>query len=420
DELSKATLPNGTNIVSNTFIGVSSMSNLANIFVDDVVVYNTLPTTSIAPEDNIVLVASSVSNISYRNYGCTDGFTYYQDPSNSSNFIFGIDWKSSVNDAARNAATISIEVNPSPLPASDNNSSTSVWAMSRIWNVNLNGQTLNQPVDVKFFYDPAEKTAVTDLTSAHAGTPDLFDWVKSSANNFTQSNLTSLGAINAYSLTATDGLIQDGVNYVLFTGISSFSGGTGVGSSGSSPLPIALKSLNAKSEGDHNLIEWVTSLEKDVKSYTVYRSEDGVSNWNELSSINSRTGNSSEDMKYAVIDYKPMNKTYYRVISTDIDGRVQKSKVVSVSRLNDNLAIQSVLPNPTSDEFYVAFQTRENSKVVIQLFDVNGSEVLNSTHSSIIGENKAKIDIHELKSGIYFGTIKQGNQTSETFRIVKE
>lgn len=43
NDLAKALLANNTNIVSNTFIGISSTSNVANIFVDDVVVYNSVP-----------------------------------------------------------------------------------------------------------------------------------------------------------------------------------------------------------------------------------------------------------------------------------------------------------------------------------------------------------------------------------------
>ncbi|MBS1742524.1 MAG: lamin tail domain-containing protein [Bacteroidetes bacterium] len=43
DDLAEAALPAGTNLVSQTFIGISSTANVANIFVDDVVVYNAVP-----------------------------------------------------------------------------------------------------------------------------------------------------------------------------------------------------------------------------------------------------------------------------------------------------------------------------------------------------------------------------------------
>lgn len=43
DDLAEAALVANTNIASTTFIGTASTSNVANIFVDDVVVYNTVP-----------------------------------------------------------------------------------------------------------------------------------------------------------------------------------------------------------------------------------------------------------------------------------------------------------------------------------------------------------------------------------------
>ena len=43
DDLAEAALPANTNIVSGTFIGISSSSNVANIFVDDAVTYNAVP-----------------------------------------------------------------------------------------------------------------------------------------------------------------------------------------------------------------------------------------------------------------------------------------------------------------------------------------------------------------------------------------
>jgi hypothetical protein len=45
DDLAEALLPANTNINSNTFIGISSTSNVANVFVDDVVTYNAVPAT---------------------------------------------------------------------------------------------------------------------------------------------------------------------------------------------------------------------------------------------------------------------------------------------------------------------------------------------------------------------------------------
>jgi len=45
DDLAVSNLPAGTSIDSGTFIGTESTSNVANIFVDDVVVYNAVPSS---------------------------------------------------------------------------------------------------------------------------------------------------------------------------------------------------------------------------------------------------------------------------------------------------------------------------------------------------------------------------------------
>ncbi|MDO9512909.1 MAG: T9SS type A sorting domain-containing protein [Bacteroidales bacterium] len=67
DDLSKAQLANNTNIISNTFIGISSTSNAANIFVDDVHVYNSVPSEiGTAPSTPTIYVApTSLSGFTY-------------------------------------------------------------------------------------------------------------------------------------------------------------------------------------------------------------------------------------------------------------------------------------------------------------------------------------------------------------------
>ncbi len=77
DDLAEALLPANTNIVSGTFIGISSASNLANIFVDDAVVYNAIPaligtsapsvTTDAAPSAIAITTATLGGNVTAEN-----------------------------------------------------------------------------------------------------------------------------------------------------------------------------------------------------------------------------------------------------------------------------------------------------------------------------------------------------------------
>ncbi len=64
NDLAKAQLANNTDIVSNTFIGESSAGNTANVFVDDVVVYNTVP-AAIGSGPNISVNPNTLTGFTY-------------------------------------------------------------------------------------------------------------------------------------------------------------------------------------------------------------------------------------------------------------------------------------------------------------------------------------------------------------------
>mgnify|MGYP000745995412 CR=1 FL=1 len=62
NDLSPALLASNTTINSGTFIGISSASNVANIFVDDAVVYNSVP-VNIKPPDIPTISTTAISSI---------------------------------------------------------------------------------------------------------------------------------------------------------------------------------------------------------------------------------------------------------------------------------------------------------------------------------------------------------------------
>jgi len=65
DDLIRAALPAGDNITSGTFIGISSTTNAANIFVDDVVVYNSVPANIGSATPTLSVSPSSLTGFSY-------------------------------------------------------------------------------------------------------------------------------------------------------------------------------------------------------------------------------------------------------------------------------------------------------------------------------------------------------------------
>ena len=83
DDLARAELTAGNNINAATFIGVSSTSNVANIFVDDFVVYNAVPSSigggaETTPAAPVVASASAITTSAFTaNWAASSGATKY-------------------------------------------------------------------------------------------------------------------------------------------------------------------------------------------------------------------------------------------------------------------------------------------------------------------------------------------------------
>ncbi len=171
---------------------------------------------------------------------CDDqGWTHYYDAANGNKIFMSVNWAptgtlSTANATAKAAATVESVLNAAMASCTDQGKN--VYAMKRYWNVTA--PTFTDPVNVRFFYDPAEKAAV----EAAAGAGSTFRWFKtvngsySPATNVTgqTSGITGGGAApSALTIAGVNGT-DNGFTYVQFDGLTSFSGGTGAATEGGS------------------------------------------------------------------------------------------------------------------------------------------------------------------------------------------
>ena len=106
--------------------------------------------------------------------------------------------------------------------------------MKRYWDVDLLGNPLTGPVNVRFFYDTADVNALNNLAQSFATTngaslePAI--WFKTTSGAFVPNgtNVTPEAVQNAIGLVNANGANAqiNGVFYAQFNGVSSFSGGT--------------------------------------------------------------------------------------------------------------------------------------------------------------------------------------------------
>jgi beta-glucanase (GH16 family)/photosystem II stability/assembly factor-like uncharacterized protein len=150
-------------------------------------------------------------------------------------------------------------------------------------------------------------------------------------------------------------------------------------------LPIDLLAFNGFAEEKNNRLIWQFANIKDIKSIELEKSKDGII-FTPLSIFKINSINTT-------FDDAPFNLTYYRLKTTELDGKIAYSKIISVKRANILRGIK-IYPNPANDVLFI--ENAEGKDV--EIINILGQKM--GIYSPI--NNQFPILINELKSGIYF------------------
>jgi hypothetical protein len=181
----------------------------------------------------------------------------------------------------------------------------------------------------------------------------------------------------------------------------------------SDPLPIKLENFTAKNiNNDHVLVSWATSMEDNVKDFTVQKSSDG-NVYQTLTSVPSQ-GNSETLQSYSVIDQDPVEGlNYYRLLETDSDGRTFLSPVVVVQF--GKAAVPDLRPNPATS--YSDVISNGSAILEVTVYDMLGKQlrrIVNGDDGQTIRINTAS-----LASGVYVVRIKTATKIYQQ-KLIKE
>ncbi len=366
--------------------------------------------------NHISLNTSTVTSSAANGCDATDGWTYYEDASNPGNYVFGIDWGMN-NNAAKAAATVTIQVDGTPNSAGD--SDGGAFFMGRQWDVDLGGTSLVDPVSIRFFYDPAEKTAAENAAANHAftyGIPDNgFTWFK--MNGSVDFSTITDPAFNPEVPLGEDATgTMNGVTYVQHDGITSFSSGSGGASSGSTPLPVEFVSFDGFAKERTNVLEWSTATEINNSHFEIERSPNGE-DFEKIGRVNG-AGNAIEMLEYSFVDVNPLAKGYYRLKQVDFDGTYDYSEIISIIRLDAAISIGNVMPNPTKGITSIEFSANQGGQINLNIMNVNGQVVSQQSISVQVGVNTTTLDLNYLANGVYYITLSDGKDKATT-RLVK-
>jgi uncharacterized repeat protein (TIGR01451 family) len=180
--------------------------------------------------------------------------------------------------------------------------------------------------------------------------------------------------------------------------------GTAVINPEAGPMPVVLARFNATLLNDNKVkLDWGTAMEIICKNFIIERSFDG----NIFSPGVTIDGHGTTSLfhEYTVIDEIPGyagNVVYYRLKQTDLDGKENLSKVISIKLKKDN-QVTSVSPNPFISYLNINLEWSKSENVQVKVINVQGKEVYSKSLQVNKGINNMKIDdLAKLPSGNYF------------------
>ncbi len=391
-------------------------------------------TVGSTPAVNVALATSSTNGMDLPKT-CDDptGWTYYTDPGNANRYLFAIQWDPTSlgeNVAAKAAATVRIQVDPSYFTVNDNSVPYGTWTMQRYWNVDLHSTAMTAPVNVRFFYDATETAAVdaqaSSFASTYTGTLEPPTWFKTKTGSFTPdvAHVTEDGVLNAIGLVDVNAGPAAKINNVLyaqFNTVSSFSGGTyatGVGPN--TPLPIVLNYLRGVKQGNKNNLSWqVTCTSTPKATLTLERSSDAA-NFTAIYTIVADAVRCYQPFDYQ--DATPgAGKNYYRLKMTDENGKFTYSNIIAILNEVKGFEVLNIAPNPvTTGRFKLNVTSAENTKMNVVIVDMQGRVVQQQTVSMVAGYNSLDMNVINLAAGTYniYGTT--ASDKSKVIRFVKQ
>ena len=138
---------------------------------------------------------------------------------------------------------------------------------------------------------------------------------------------------------------------------------------GSVTLPIELTAFSCKISGQHSLLSFATSSERD-NDYFVIERGDNVIRFEEIGQLKG-AGDSNEPQHYTFTDKTPLpGKNYYRLRQVDFDGKFSYSHAVSVNFGSDDGITLS--PVPVRDQLRIKLEKASQEDGTWQILDVSG------------------------------------------------
>ncbi len=183
-----------------------------------------------------------------------------------------------------------------------------------------------------------------------------------------------------------------------------------------SPLPVQLLDFTVTPKKPDALLQWSTAQEINSNYFTVQSSDD-AQHWNNIGKV-AAIGNSSEKTNYSFTDPGVMisgkNVVYYRLLSTDIDGKISNSNIISLRIINTDQWTVQIYSNPVQGNLNVMLSGIK-TQAILSIHNLEGKEVYKRQIENQNGLFSIPLNV---QSGVYILRVSSENQT-QTIKFVK-
>ncbi|REA63187.1 hypothetical protein DSL64_06115 [Dyadobacter luteus] len=306
-----------------------------------------------------------------------------------------------------------LSVTITPVGASYDDGTRKTNLMARITTItDAAASTFPSGGKVRIYYSVPEQTATTVAGQQAHG------WYKYEGNaDDVIANVYASGVLDATKatqLTPNATGVEDGVNYVEFHNITSFSSFIYLSTTESSALPVKLTYFNATKEADVANLNWRTTEESNNTGFEIQRSAN-ARDWNAIGFVENQTegGNSKGTLTYRFTDATPLKGiNYYRLKQIDADGSYMLSSIVSL-RFEDGKGSLFVYPNPVVNG-RLTLSLPQSGEFTLSIYNISGVEVQK------LKQSETTVDVSKLATGMYVMKVTYPNgETHNKSFVVK-
>jgi hypothetical protein len=188
---------------------------------------------------------------------------------------------------------------------------------------------------------------------------------------------------------------------------------------GAAVLPITMEYFKGRKQGSINLLSWKANCTSTSVLFEVERSMDGR-NFSSIGNINATQARCASPFDF--LDNHPLPGTnYYRLKTTEMDGNVAYSKVVTLFTKNSGIEIVSLVPTLVDKANAILnVSSYRDSKVDLFVTDVQGRIIRKITASLAAGNNILNINVSNLAAGSYNISGHTTEGKTRTVRFIKQ